>query len=74
MAFLAPGAGGVKAAPVPDKTEARLDVAGLLAAVENASPVAGADVLAERLSDALGASDVSFLVADFSGRALRRAN
>ena len=57
---------------MPDKTEARLDVAGLLAAVENASPVAAADVLAERLSDALGASDVSFLVADFSGRALVR--
>jgi serine phosphatase RsbU (regulator of sigma subunit) len=45
---------------------------GLLAAVENASPVAAADVLAERLTDALGASEVSFLVADFSGRALVR--
>src|SRR5687768_2207484 len=51
---------------------ARLDLAGLLAAVENASPVAAADVLAERLTDALGASEVSFLVADFSGRALVR--
>ena len=50
----------------------RLDFAGLLAAVENASPVAAADVLAERLKDALGASEVFFLVADFSGRALVR--
>ena len=54
------------------ETEARLDVAGLLAAVENASPVDAADVLAELLADALGASEVSFLVADFSGRALVR--
>jgi len=52
--------------------DARLDFVGLLAAVENASPVAAADVLAERLTDALGASEVSFLVADFSGRALVR--
>jgi serine phosphatase RsbU (regulator of sigma subunit) len=52
--------------------DARLDLVGLLAAVENASPVAAADVLAERLTDALGASEVSFLVADFSGRALVR--
>jgi hypothetical protein len=51
---------------------ARLDFAGLLAAVENASPVAAADVLGERLKDALGASGVSFLVADFSGRDLVR--
>jgi serine phosphatase RsbU (regulator of sigma subunit) len=50
----------------------RLNFAGLLGAVENASPVAAADVLAERLTDALGASAVSFLVADFSGRALVR--
>jgi hypothetical protein len=35
-----------------------LDFLGLLAAVENASPVAAADVLAERLTDALGASEV----------------
>ena len=49
-----------------------MDVAGLLTAVENASPVAAADVLAERLTVALGASEVSFLVADFSGRALVR--
>jgi serine phosphatase RsbU (regulator of sigma subunit) len=57
---------------VPSHQDARLDLVGLLAAVENASPVAAADVLAERLTDALGASEVSFLVADFSGRALVR--
>jgi len=52
--------------------DGRLDFAELLLAVENASPVAAADVLAERLSDALGASEIAFLVADFSGRALVR--
>jgi len=62
----------VRCSKVPKATEARLDVAGLLAAVENASPVDAADVLAELLTDALGASEVSFLVADFSGRALVR--
>ena len=62
----------VRCSKVPKATEARLDVAGLLAAVENASPVDAADVLAELLADALGASEVSFLVADFSGRALVR--
>jgi serine phosphatase RsbU (regulator of sigma subunit) len=51
---------------------ARLDLAELLAGVENASPVAAADVLGERLSDVLGASEVSFLVVEFSGDTLRR--
>jgi hypothetical protein len=55
-----------------DDRAARVDFAGLLAAVENASPVAAADVVAERLADALGATAVSFLLADFSGRALVR--
>ena len=49
-----------------------LDLAKLLIAVENAPPVAAADVLAEWLEEALGAFDVSFLVVDFSGRALIR--
>jgi serine phosphatase RsbU (regulator of sigma subunit) len=57
---------------VPDDQDAPLNFGGLLEAVENASPVAAADVLAERLTDALGTSEVSFLVADFSGRALVR--
>jgi hypothetical protein len=55
-----------------DHRSTRLDLAELLAAVEDAPPVAGADVLGERLTDTLGASDVSFLIADFSGRALIR--
>ena len=51
---------------------ARLDFGQLIAAVENGPPVAAADVLGERLKDALGAGEVSFLIADFSGQALIR--
>ena len=50
----------------------RLDLGGLLAAVEDAAPVAAADVLGQHLGEALGARQVSFLIADFSGRALVR--
>src|SRR3954468_20565849 len=50
----------------------RLDLAELLMAVENAPPVAAADVLGERLAATFGATEVSLLVADFSGRALIR--
>jgi serine phosphatase RsbU (regulator of sigma subunit) len=50
----------------------RLDLAELLMAVENAPPVAAADVLGERLAATFGASAVSLLVADFSGRSLIR--
>jgi serine phosphatase RsbU (regulator of sigma subunit) len=57
---------------VANDQDARLDFVGLLAAVENASPVAAADVLGERLAAALGATHISFLVADFSGQALVR--
>src|SRR3954465_2845642 len=53
-----------------DRRSAQLDLAGLLVAVENAPPVAAADVLGERLAATFGASGVSLLVADFSGRAL----
>jgi serine phosphatase RsbU (regulator of sigma subunit) len=49
-----------------------LDLARLLAAVENAPPVAAADVLGEWLAVELGAAEVSFLVVDLSGRALVR--
>jgi serine phosphatase RsbU (regulator of sigma subunit) len=49
-----------------------LDLQGLLAAVENAAPVAAVDVLSGRLAEALGASAVSFLIADYSGQALVR--
>lgn len=50
----------------------RLDLGGLLLAVENAPPVAAADVLGTWLAEALDASEVSFLIVDLSGRALIR--
>ena len=50
----------------------RLDLAQLLGAVENAPPVAAADVVGQRLAEALGATEVAFLIADFSGHALVR--
>ena len=55
-----------------ESRSARLDLGKLLAAVEDAPPVAAVDVLAERLREAVGATDVSFLIADFSGQALIR--
>ena len=55
-----------------DRRSTRLDLGELLAAVEDAPPVAGIDVLADRLRKAIGADDVSFLIADFSGQALIR--
>lgn len=51
---------------------ARLDLGALLAAVEDAAPVAAADALAERLAGTLGARELSFLIADFSGHSLIR--
>jgi serine phosphatase RsbU (regulator of sigma subunit) len=51
---------------------ARLDLAELLAAAEDAAPVAAADVLGEHLAQALDAREISFLIADFSGQALVR--
>ena len=50
----------------------RLDLASLLAAVEDAPPFSAADVLGDRLAGELDARDVSFLIADFSGHALVR--
>src|SRR5579859_7273656 len=50
----------------------RLDLGGLLAAVENAPPVAAADVVGELLAETLDASEVAFLIADFGGEALIR--
>ena len=44
----------------------------LLAAVEAAPPVASAEVVGAALADALGAREVSFLIADFSGQSLIR--
>lgn len=51
---------------------ARLDLSELLAAVEDAPPVAAADVVGQHLGEKLEARAVSFLIADFSGRALIR--
>src|SRR5438874_1674799 len=50
----------------------RLDLGALLAAVENAAPVAAVDALADLLASALGARELSFLISDFSGQALVR--
>jgi serine phosphatase RsbU (regulator of sigma subunit) len=50
----------------------RLNLDDLLGAVEDAPPVDAADVVGERLAEAVGATDVSFLIADFSGQALIR--
>jgi serine phosphatase RsbU (regulator of sigma subunit) len=44
----------------------------LLAAVEAAPPLAAADVVGVALEENMGARDVSFLIADFSGRSLVR--
>ena len=55
-----------------DRQAARLDFGLLIAAVENAPPVAAVDVLGARMMQALGARSVSFLIADFSGQALIR--
>ncbi len=49
-----------------------LSLNALLAAVEAAPPVAAVDVLAAALAEAIGAREVSFLIADFSGRSLIR--
>src|SRR6478672_3789897 len=49
-----------------------LDVKTLLASVEAAPPIDAAEVVAAALTDALRARDVSFLIADYSGRALIR--
>src|SRR3954454_18562340 len=51
---------------------ARLNLGDLLAAVEDAPPVAAADAVAVGLAAAVNASDVAFLIADFSGQALIR--
>ncbi|MDX6573313.1 MAG: hypothetical protein QOC86_2469 [Gaiellales bacterium] len=57
---------------MPQSLAARLNLADLLAAVEDAPPVAAADAVAAGLALAVGASDVAFLIADFSGQALIR--
>jgi hypothetical protein len=49
-----------------------LSLNALLAAVEAAPPIAAVDVLAAALAEAIGAREVSFLIADFSGQSLIR--
>ena len=55
-----------------EQSPSALDLGVLLAAVETAPPVAAAEVIGEALAAALDAHDVSFLIADFSGRSLVR--
>jgi serine phosphatase RsbU (regulator of sigma subunit) len=55
-----------------ESPQSRLNLNSLLAAVEAAPPVAAVDVLAAALAEAIGAREVSFLIADFSGRSLIR--
>jgi serine phosphatase RsbU (regulator of sigma subunit) len=57
---------------VSDQRRWSLDLGRLLAAVEAAPPVAAAEVFAAALADTLDARDISFLIADFSGRSLVR--
>jgi Stage II sporulation protein E (SpoIIE) len=55
-----------------DGPRSPLNLNSLLAAVEAAPPVAAVDVLAAALAEAIDAREVSFLIADFSGRSLIR--
>jgi serine phosphatase RsbU (regulator of sigma subunit) len=57
---------------VGQSRQSPLNLNSLLAAVEAAPPVAAVDVLAAALAEAIGAREVSFLIADFSGRSLIR--
>ena len=57
---------------VHTRGRSKLDLADLLAAVENAPPVAAADVVAQQLAQAIDASAVAFLIADLSGDLLMR--
>jgi hypothetical protein len=53
-----------KTARVIDRRRSPLNLKVLLDAVEAAPPVAAAEVVGAALRDALGARDVSFLIAD----------
>src|SRR5215203_2311144 len=50
----------------------RLDLRSLLSRAEAAAPVGVVDAMAAALLEMLGAREVSFLIADFSGRSLNR--
>ncbi|HEX5923182.1 MAG TPA: PP2C family protein-serine/threonine phosphatase [Baekduia sp.] len=55
-----------------DRRRSPLNLNVLLGAVEAAPPIAAADVVGDALSQTLEARDVSFLIADYSGRSLIR--
>jgi serine phosphatase RsbU (regulator of sigma subunit) len=50
----------------------RVDLRSLIARAEAAAPVGTVEAIAEGLLEMLGATEVSFLIADFSGRTLSR--
>jgi serine phosphatase RsbU (regulator of sigma subunit) len=58
--------------PVVGEPRGRFDLGRMLAAVEDAPPVAAADVVGALLGEAVDATDVAFLIADFNGDALIR--
>jgi serine phosphatase RsbU (regulator of sigma subunit) len=64
--------GRVRLGEMVEGRQSPLNLSSLLAAVEAAPPVAAVDVLAAALAEAIGAREVSFLIADFSGRSLIR--
>jgi serine phosphatase RsbU (regulator of sigma subunit) len=64
--------GRARLGDVGQSRQSPLNLNSLLAAVEAAPPVAAVDVLAGELAEAIGAREVSFLIADFSGRSLIR--
>jgi serine phosphatase RsbU (regulator of sigma subunit) len=57
---------------VGQSRQSPLNLNSFLAAVEAAPPVAAVDVLAAEMAEAIGAREVSFLIADFSGNSLIR--
>ena len=57
---------------VPPRPASGLDVGALLAAAEAAAPVEAVDAVADALREMMGAEQVSFLIADFSGDSLIR--
>jgi hypothetical protein len=57
---------------VRDRADSRSDLRTLLDAVESASPVQAVEVVADQLAALFGARAVTFLIADFSGRAVFR--
>lgn len=55
-----------------ERQRSPLNLNALLSAVETAPPVAAAEVVGAALAEELGAQDVSFLIADYSGQSLVR--